>query len=70
MDFKKVTRVNYAFFQIDTAGNIWGTDDWADVSLLMTTVVSSCKVCRLFDELEHLLSNLIIFLAPPPLRRR
>jgi GH18 family chitinase len=29
MDFRKVTRVNFAFFQIDTAGNIWGTDDWA-----------------------------------------
>lgn len=26
MDFTKVQRVNYAFFQTDTQGNMWGTD--------------------------------------------
>ena len=35
MDFSKVTRVNYAFFQLDEDGNIWGTDEWADVSWLV-----------------------------------
>ena len=34
MDFRKVQRVNYAFFQIDVAGNIFGTDPWGDPNLL------------------------------------
>mmetsp|Transcript_23079 Transcript_23079/g.46713 ORF Transcript_23079/g.46713 Transcript_23079/m.46713 type:complete len:1317 (+) Transcript_23079:171-4121(+) len=34
MDFSKVQRVNFAFFQVDTQGNIWGTDSWADPNLL------------------------------------
>jgi chitinase len=34
MDFKKVTRVNWAFFQTNTQGQIWGTDSWADPNLL------------------------------------
>jgi GH18 family chitinase len=34
MDFRKVQRVNFAFFQIDTQGNMWGTDAWADPNLL------------------------------------
>ncbi|EJK66925.1 hypothetical protein THAOC_12102, partial [Thalassiosira oceanica] len=29
MDFTKVQRVNFAFFQNDEEGNIWGTDSWA-----------------------------------------
>lgn len=49
MDFNKVTRVNYAFFQIDTAGNIWGTDDWADVSLPTVEGVSLFQVYAHFD---------------------
>lgn len=32
MDFSKVTRVNYAFFQLNADGDIWGTDEWGDVS--------------------------------------
>ncbi|KAL9184328.1 hypothetical protein ACHAXT_002414 [Thalassiosira profunda] len=30
MEFSKVDRVNFAFFQTDAAGHIWGTDSWAD----------------------------------------
>ena len=30
MDFTKVQRVNFAFFQIDTQGNMWGTDAWGE----------------------------------------
>jgi len=26
--------VNFAFFQTDTQGNIWGTDSWADPNVL------------------------------------
>jgi chitinase len=29
-DFEKVTRANFAFFQINDRGDIWGTDNWAD----------------------------------------
>ena len=34
MDFRKVQRVNYAFFQPDVQGNIYGTDRWGDPQLL------------------------------------
>ncbi|KAL3796132.1 hypothetical protein HJC23_000635 [Cyclotella cryptica] len=34
MDFSKISRVNFGFFQTDEAGNIWGTDSWADPNLL------------------------------------
>eukprot|EP00548_Thalassiothrix_antarctica_P014233 CAMPEP_0194165250 /NCGR_PEP_ID=MMETSP0154-20130528/1225_1 /TAXON_ID=1049557 /ORGANISM="Thalassiothrix antarctica, Strain L6-D1" /LENGTH=700 /DNA_ID=CAMNT_0038875645 /DNA_START=137 /DNA_END=2236 /DNA_ORIENTATION=+ len=34
MDFTKVSRVNFAFFQVDSSGNIWGTDSWADPQIL------------------------------------
>lgn len=34
MDFTKVQRVNFAFFQTDETGNMWGTDNWADPNLL------------------------------------
>ncbi|KAL7530693.1 hypothetical protein ACHAXR_009440, partial [Thalassiosira sp. AJA248-18] len=34
MDFTKLQRVNFAFFQIDAQGNMWGTDAWADPNLL------------------------------------
>jgi len=30
MQFSKVDRVNFAFFQMDEEGNVWGTDSWAD----------------------------------------
>lgn len=43
MDFKKVTRVNYAFFQLDGYGNIWGTDEWADPRLLFGDVTGECQ---------------------------
>ncbi len=35
MEFNKVDRVNYAFFQTDVSGNIWGTDSWADPITLL-----------------------------------
>jgi len=34
MDFDKVTIVNFAFFQPDTEGNLYGTDSWADPQVL------------------------------------
>lgn len=34
MDFRKVQRVNYAFFQTDVNGNIFGTDRWGDPQVL------------------------------------
>jgi len=34
MDFTKLTRVNFAFFQTDTHGNLWGTDSWGDPNVL------------------------------------
>lgn len=30
MDFTKITRANFAFFQITEEGDIFGTDSWAD----------------------------------------
>ena len=34
IDFAKYDRINYAFFQSDLQGNLYGTDDWADPQLL------------------------------------
>jgi GH18 family chitinase len=34
MDFSLVQRVNYAFFQPDAMGNIYGTDKWGDPQIL------------------------------------
>ena len=34
MDFTKVQRVNFAFFQINELGQMWGTDAWGDPNLL------------------------------------
>ena len=34
MNFSKVQRVNFAFFQTNVNGDIWGTDSWADANLL------------------------------------
>jgi chitinase len=34
MDFTKVQRVNYAFFQTNTNGDLWGTDSWGDPNVL------------------------------------
>ncbi len=42
MDFSKVQRVNFAFFQTNESGDIWGTDSWADPNLLF---VSSAMYC-------------------------
>jgi GH18 family chitinase len=30
LDFTKVDRVNFAFFQTNREGDIWGTDSWAE----------------------------------------
>mmetsp|Transcript_19099 Transcript_19099/g.41357 ORF Transcript_19099/g.41357 Transcript_19099/m.41357 type:complete len:817 (+) Transcript_19099:106-2556(+) len=35
IDFSKYDRINYAFFQPDANGNLFGTDEWADPQLLM-----------------------------------
>lgn len=45
MDFSKVTRVNFAFFQLDVEGNIWGTDEWADPRLLFGDVRGDSAGC-------------------------
>ena len=34
IQFSKYDRINYAFFQPDLAGNLFGTDEWADPQLL------------------------------------
>merc|ERR1719293_24476 len=34
IDFTKYDRINYAFFQPDAEGNLFGTDEWADPQLL------------------------------------
>lgn len=34
LDHTKVTRYNFAFFQINESGDIWGTDEWADAITL------------------------------------
>lgn len=34
LDFSKLTIVNFAFFQTDLEGNIYGTDSWADPNVL------------------------------------
>ena len=34
MDFTKVQRVNYAFFQTNTNGDLWGTDSRGDPNVL------------------------------------
>mmetsp|Transcript_20208 Transcript_20208/g.48570 ORF Transcript_20208/g.48570 Transcript_20208/m.48570 type:complete len:147 (+) Transcript_20208:246-686(+) len=34
LDHSKVTRYNFAFFQINSNGDIWGTDEWADAITL------------------------------------
>jgi len=45
MDFNKVTRVNYAFFQVDEDGSIWGTDEWADPRVLFGDVDADAGEC-------------------------
>lgn len=34
MNFNKVNRINFAFFQSDVNGNLYGTDSWADPNVL------------------------------------
>eukprot|EP00585_Thalassiosira_rotula_P004448 CAMPEP_0196153706 /NCGR_PEP_ID=MMETSP0910-20130528/37653_1 /TAXON_ID=49265 /ORGANISM="Thalassiosira rotula, Strain GSO102" /LENGTH=653 /DNA_ID=CAMNT_0041417579 /DNA_START=108 /DNA_END=2069 /DNA_ORIENTATION=+ len=46
MDFKKVTRVNYAFFQSDAEGNIWGTDEWGDPRVLFGDIDATRGKCN------------------------
>ena len=36
IDFRKVGRINFAFFQCNEMGFIWGTDAWADSNLLVS----------------------------------
>jgi hypothetical protein len=35
MQFTKVDRINFAFFQTNVLGEIWGTDVWADAGILL-----------------------------------
>eukprot|EP00985_Skeletonema_marinoi_P025842 scaffold19363_cov164-Skeletonema_marinoi.AAC.3 len=35
MQFTKVDRVNFAFFQMSEGGEVWGTDTWADGGILL-----------------------------------
>ncbi len=35
VNFAKYTRINYAFFQPDSQGNLNGMDEWADPQLLV-----------------------------------
>ena len=53
LDMTKVTRYNFAFFQPNTQGDIWGTDSWADpskcTSLSFFSVdVIICGCCPLY----------------------
>ena len=34
LDFTKVQRVNFAFFQTNSRGDVWGTDSWGDPNVL------------------------------------
>jgi len=43
LDFTKLNRVNYAFFQPDVLGNIYGTDSWGDPQLLFGPYTSKGK---------------------------
>ena len=44
VDFAKYSRINYAFFQPDTAGNLYGTDEWADPQLLFGPYVHDANL--------------------------
>lgn len=46
-DFTKYTRLNFAFFQINNEGDIWGTDEWA----------GKCSVLIFHVMYSRLLSN-------------
>ena len=35
MRFQKVDRVNFAYFQMDGDGNVWGCDPWGDPIALL-----------------------------------
>lgn len=35
MQFTKVDRINFAFFQTNEVGELWGTDLWADAAILL-----------------------------------
>ncbi len=48
MNFRKVQRVNYAFFQPDVQGNIYGTDRWGDPQ------VSVLNIKTMLDEKQLL----------------
>ncbi|KAL7473604.1 hypothetical protein ACHAXS_014064 [Conticribra weissflogii] len=37
--YSMMTRINYAFFEVDAAGNIFGTDSWADPRILFGDVI-------------------------------
>ena len=57
MNFSKVQRVNFAFFQTNVNGDIWGTDSWADANLLFGV---SAQVLMVFS-LRSNTHNTILF---------
>lgn len=59
MNFSKVQRVNFAFFQTNESGDIWGTDSWADPNLLF--VSSNMNCCNSLSPLLSKLSKLFGF---------
>jgi hypothetical protein len=42
LDHSKVTRYNFAFFQTNKNGDIWGTDDYADPIVLYGEINWNC----------------------------
>ena len=63
MDFTKITRANFAFFQITEGGDIYGTDAWADaVTLFGPYDVSLCSRAIIRSDVSSSSSGLI-FLA-------
>lgn len=41
IDYSKYTRIHYAFFQPDEAGNLYGTDEWGDPQILWGPYVTT-----------------------------
>lgn len=58
VDFSKVQRVNFAFFQIDTQGNIWGVGCCVAkfTSITLSTTVSHICCSHIFGSFEPMLT--------------
>jgi hypothetical protein len=44
VDFAKYTWINYAFFQPDSQGNLYGTEEWANLQLLVGPYLQDAAV--------------------------